>query len=68
VSELEPKHKRSVSSRLVPSAITFVVVAVVIYVCGAIAASLVRHILIPIIAVGVGGYMSVHLYRFLGRH
>jgi hypothetical protein len=51
----------------VPSVITFLVVTGLIWGASAAAIALIRHVLLPVIAVFVGGYLAVHLYRFLGR-
>jgi hypothetical protein len=51
----------------VPSAVTFVVAASAIYVTAWVAVGLLRHLVMPIVAVVIGGYLAVQVYRFTGR-
>jgi hypothetical protein len=45
----------------------FVVAAVGIYLTGFLALGLLRHIVMPILAVGIAGYLSLRFYRLTGR-
>ena len=53
--------------RLVPSLVTFVVAAGGLYLTAWIALGLLRHVVMPIVAVVVAGYLAVQVYRFTGR-
>jgi uncharacterized membrane protein len=53
--------------RVVPSLVTFVVAAGGLYLTAWIALGLLRHVVMPIVAVVVAGYLAVQVYRFTGR-
>jgi len=52
---------------VVPSLVTFVVAAGGLYLTAWIALGLLRHVVMPIVAVVVAGYLAVQVYRFTGR-
>jgi uncharacterized membrane protein YdbT with pleckstrin-like domain len=66
-SSIEPSRKASLKRRLVPSAVVFVVAAVGIYATVWLTLGLLRHVVMPIIAVVVAGYLAVQVYRRTGR-
>jgi uncharacterized membrane protein len=53
--------------RVVPSLVTFVVAAGALYLTAWIALGLLRHVVMPIVAVVIAGYLAVQVYRFTGR-
>jgi deazaflavin-dependent oxidoreductase (nitroreductase family) len=50
-----------------PAVITFFVAAGAIYLTAWVAIGLLRHVVMPILAVVVAGYLAVQVYRFTGR-
>lgn len=53
---------------MLPSVVTFVVAAGLIYLTAWVAIGLLRHVVMPIVAVVIAGYLAVQVYRFTGRH
>jgi hypothetical protein len=53
--------------RLMPAALTFLVVAVGIYLTAYAAIGIIQHIVMPILAVLVGGWLSFQVYKRTGR-
>ncbi len=53
--------------RLVPSAVVFVVVAVGVYLTAFMAISLLQHIVMPIIAVLIAGFLATVVYKHTWR-
>lgn len=64
---IEPHRGGSVSRRLVPSAVTFVVVGAAIYFTVYVALGLLRHVVMPIVAVVIAGYLAQRVYKITGR-
>lgn len=56
-----------VRHRVVPSVVTFLVAAVGIYLTAYLAIGIIQHIVMPILAVGVGGWLAVQVWRHLGE-
>jgi len=52
---------------VVPTLVTFIVTGGAIYLSAWIAVDLLRHVVMPIIVVGIAGYLAVQVYRFTGR-
>jgi antibiotic biosynthesis monooxygenase (ABM) superfamily enzyme len=52
---------------VVPSLVTFIVAGGAIYLSAWIAVDLLRHVVMPIVAVLIAGYLAVQVYRFTGR-
>jgi hypothetical protein len=50
-----------------PSLVTFIVVAGGLYLTVWVALGLLRHVVMPIVAVVIAGYLAVQVYRFTGR-
>jgi hypothetical protein len=67
MSSVEPVRHVPVKRRIVPALITFVVAAGVIYSTVWVALGLLRHVVMPIVAVVIAGYLAVQVYRFTGR-
>ena len=67
MSDIEPAHQGKMRRRVVPSLVTFVVAAGGLYLTAWIALGLLRHVVMPIVAVVVAGYLAVQVYRFTGR-
>ncbi len=67
MSNIERASGTGLRRRVAPSAVVFVVAAVGIYLTGFLALGLLRHIVMPILAVGIAGYLSLHVYRLTGR-
>jgi divalent metal cation (Fe/Co/Zn/Cd) transporter len=61
IEHTRPHHP--VRRRLGSAALTFVVVAGAIYATAWVALGLLRHVVMPIVAVLVGGYVARHVYR-----
>jgi hypothetical protein len=66
-TESIPVHRGPLRSRLMPAIITFFVAAAAIYLTAWVAVALLRHVVMPILAVVVAGYLAVQVYRFTGR-
>jgi hypothetical protein len=61
MSDSEPAHRGPMRRRVV------VVAAGGLYLTAWIALGLLRHVVMPIVAVVVAGYLAVQVYRFTGR-
>jgi hypothetical protein len=58
---------RSISQRLVPATVSFFVVAGAIYATAWLALALLRHVVMPIVAVAVGLYVARLVFRATGH-
>ena len=67
MSRIEPVQRGLIKRRVLPSAAVFVAAAVGIYSTVWLALGLIRHIVMPIIAVVVAGYLARQVFRFTGR-
>ena len=67
MSNIEPANRSSLKRRLGPSAITFVVVAVGIYLTAFTALGLLRHVVMPVIAIVIAAYVAGQVFRRTGR-
>lgn len=66
-SKLAPRDGGGVTRhRIVPSVATFLVVAGGIYVTAYLAIGIIQHIVMPILAVVVAGWLAVQVYRYTG--
>lgn len=67
---MEKAGHRSLSQRVAPSLVTFVVVAGAVYATAYVALSLLRHVVMPIVALAAGLYAArlVHRMRNSDRH
>jgi hypothetical protein len=68
VSSVEPARQSLVKRRVVPALVVFIVAASAIYATAWVALGLLRHIVMPVVAVLIAGYLAVQTYRFTGRH
>jgi hypothetical protein len=68
VSSVEPARQGLVRRRVVPALVVFIVAAGAIYATAWVALGLLRHIVMPVVAVLIAGYLAVQTYRFTGRH
>ena len=68
MSSVEPARQSSVRRRVLPALAVFVVAAGAIYATAWVALGLLRHIVMPVVAVVIAGYLAVQVYRFTGRH
>jgi hypothetical protein len=67
VSNIEPAHNSGMRTRVVPTLVVFVVAAGAIYSTAWIALGLLRHLIMPIVAVIIGGYLALRTFKFTGR-
>jgi CRISPR/Cas system-associated exonuclease Cas4 (RecB family) len=67
MSSIESANRGSLRRRVVPTLVTFIVAGGVIYLTAWIAVDLLRHVVMPIVAVLIAGYLAVQVYRFTGR-
>lgn len=67
MSSNESANRGSLRRRVVPSLVTFIVAGGAIYLSAWIAVDLLRHVVMPIVAVLIAGYLAVQVYRFTGR-
>ena len=67
MSNVEPVRHGPVRSRIAPAFVTFLVAAGAIYATAWVGLDLLRHFVMPIVAVVIGGYLAVHVYRLTGR-
>jgi hypothetical protein len=67
MSNTESVHRGPLRRRLMPAVITFFVAAAAIYLTAWVAIGLLRHVVMPILALVVAGYLAVQVYRFTGR-
>jgi hypothetical protein len=67
MSDIESARRGQVKGRLVPALVTFVVAAGALYLTAWVALGLLRHVVMPIVAVVIAGYLAVQVYRFMGR-
>ena len=67
MSSIESANRGSLKRRVVPSLVTFIVAGGAIYLSSWIAVDLLRHVVMPIVAVLIAGYLAVQVYRFTGR-
>jgi hypothetical protein len=59
----ERMPRRTIRQRLVPATITFFVVAGAVYLTALVSLDLIRHIVMPVVAILVGGYVARAVYR-----
>ncbi|MGA2305132.1 MAG: hypothetical protein ABSH29_13140 [Acidimicrobiales bacterium] len=67
MSDIESARRGQLRRRVVPSLVTFIVAAGGLYLTAWIALGLLRHVVMPIVAVVIAGYLAVQVYRFTGR-
>jgi hypothetical protein len=67
MSNIESPRRGSVRRRVGPTIATFIVAAGVIYLTAWVSLGLLRHLVMPIVAVVIAGYLAVQVYRFTGR-
>lgn len=63
-----PRPPGALRRRAVPTLVTFLVVAGGVYATAYVALSLLRHVVMPIVAVVVGGYAARSVYRLTARN
>jgi uncharacterized membrane protein len=66
-TSIEPVRHGPLRRRVVPSIVVFIVAAGVVYASAWVALGLLRHLVMPIIAVVIAAYLAVQVYRFTGR-
>jgi hypothetical protein len=66
VSNIEPVRGGSLKQRFVPSAVVFVGVAVGVWLTTLLALGTLRHIVVPILAVLVAGWLAQKVWRLTG--
>ncbi len=67
-SKLTPSQGRPVvRHRLMPSVVTFLVAAGAVYVTAYLAIGIIQHVVMPILAVLVGGYLATVVFRHTGN-
>ena len=67
MSRIESANRGSLRRRVLPTLVTFIVAGGAIYLTAWIAVDLLRHVVMPIVAVLIAGYLAVQVYRFTGR-
>ncbi len=67
MSDIQTARRGQLRRRVVPSLVTFIVAAGGLYLTAWIALGLLRHVVMPIVAVVIAGYLAVQVYRFTGR-
>ncbi len=67
MSSIEPARGGPLKKRVMPAAVTFVVAAMAVYATVWVALGVLRHIVMPILAVIIAGYLAREVYRFTGR-
>lgn len=67
MSSVEPVRRSPVRRRFVPAFAVFIVAAGAIYSTAWIALGLLRHLVMPVVAIVIAGYLAVQVYRFTGR-
>lgn len=66
-SSIEPARGGPLKKRVVPSVVTFVVAGFAVYATVWLALGVLRHIVMPILAVVVAFYLAREVYRYTGR-
>jgi hypothetical protein len=67
VANIEPDRRGVARRRFLPSVVTFIVAGGALYATAWVALGLLRHVVMPVVAVVVAGYLAVQVYRFSGR-
>ena len=67
MSKIESARRGSVRRRVVPTLVTFIAAAGVIYLTAWVSLGLLRHLVMPVVAVVIAGYLAVQVYRVTGR-
>jgi uncharacterized membrane protein len=67
MSDIESARRGQIRQRVVPSLVTFIVAAGALYLTAWVAIGVLRHVVMPIVAVVIAGYLAVQVYRFTGR-
>ena len=67
MSKIESARRGSVRRQVAPTIATFIVAAGVIYLTAWVSLGLLRHLVMPVVAVVIAGYLAVQVYRFTGR-
>ena len=67
MSNIESARRGPLKRRVVPTLVTFIVAAGVIYLTAWVSLGLLRHLVMPVVAVVIAGYLAVQVYRFTGR-
>ena len=67
MSTVERRHTGTLVRRVVPAALVFLVTTGAIYAASWVALALLRHVVMPIVAVAVGGYLAWHVFRWGGH-
>jgi uncharacterized membrane protein len=67
MSDIESARRGKIRRRVMPSLVTFIVAAGALYLTSWVALGVLRHVVMPIVAVVIAGYLAVQVYRFTGR-
>jgi hypothetical protein len=67
VSNIEPARGGSLKERFVPSAVVFVGAGIAVYATVWLALGTLRHVVMPILAVFVAGWLAQKVWRLTGR-
>ena len=67
MSSVEPARRGLVRRRVMPSVVVFIVAAGAVYATAWVALGWLRHVVKPIVAVVIAGYLAVQMYRLTGR-
>jgi hypothetical protein len=67
LSNIESARRGPIRRRVVPSIATFIVAAGVIYLTAWVSLGLLRHLVMPVVAVVIAGYLAAQVYRTTGR-
>jgi hypothetical protein len=66
MSNIESARRGSVRRRVGPTLATFIVASGAIYLTAWVSLGLLRHLVMPVVAVVIAGYLAVQVYRFTG--
>ena len=67
MSSVEPVRQSAVRRRVLSACVAFIVAASAIYSIAWVSLGLLRHIVMPIVAVIIAGYFAVRVFQFTGR-
>lgn len=67
VPSVQPVRQSLAKQRVLPAFVAFIVAAGAVYSTAWVALGLLRHIVMPIVAVVIAGYLAMRVFRFTGR-
>ena len=67
MTNIEPAQRGAMRRRVAPALVTFFVIAGAVYLTAWVAVGRLRHLVMPIVAVVIAGYVALQVYRFTGK-